>query len=88
MFYKIARHRPANQAAQHQAKGGAGHRHFGGILEAIALNKQLTPGRTGAVPTGKGNRAGQQTHQRIQPQQGSHTDTDGVLHHQQPDHHN
>ena len=88
MLNQIARHRPADQAAKDEAEGCASHRHFGGVGETIALNKQLTPRRASTVAAGKGNRTGQQPHQRVEAQQLRHADTEGVLQQQQPHHHN
>ena len=88
MLHQVTRHRAADQTAEHQAEGRAGHRHLRGIGKTIALNEQLAPRRAGAVAAGKGDSAGQQTHQRIQPQQLRHTDTEGVLQQQQTNHHN
>ena len=88
VFHQVTRHRAADQAAEHQAESRAGHRHLGGVGKTIALNEQLAPCRPGAVAAGKGNRTGQQTHQRIQAQQLRHADTEGVLQQQQTNHHN
>ena len=79
MLNQIARHRSADQAAKDKTEGCASHRHFGGVSKTIALNKQLTPRRTGTVAAGKGNRTGQQPHQRVEAQQLRHADSERVL---------
>ena len=85
---QIARHRSADQAAQDEAEGCASHGHFGSVGKAIAFNKQFTPRRAGTVAAGKGNRTGQQPHQRVEAKQLRHADSERVLQQQQPHHHN
>jgi len=81
------RHRPADQAAEHQAKGCRGNRQFRRRSHAILLTEHRPPGRAGAMPTGQGHRTRQQAHQRVKPERRRQRDPHGVLHHQQARYH-
>ncbi|MNE25620.1 hypothetical protein D3C80_1189540 [compost metagenome] len=87
LLHQVAGNRAADQATQHQTEGGAGHGEFGRRLQTVLLAEDGAPGRPGAVATGEGDGAGQQPHQRIQPEQGGQANPQDVLHHQQAGHH-
>jgi hypothetical protein len=61
---QVARHRPADHAAEHQAERGRGNGDLFGARQVVTLDEHRTPCGAGAVPARQRDRPGQQADQR------------------------
>ncbi|MCY1174033.1 hypothetical protein D9M73_142190 [compost metagenome] len=76
---EVASNWPTDQSAQHQSKRRRGHRKLGGRCQTVLLTERSPPCSTRTVTAGQRNRACQQAHQGIEPQETRKTDTHGIL---------